>query len=270
MHKRALTALGLALIGLPAVIIGGPIFFVVISVFLVGAALEYVEMFRSVGICANEILTVGGVFLLLGLRAFLPEFALPALAAAVLAAMAVHLIDFERGRDKAALDFGVTVGGLAYLGWLGAYLIDLRYLPNGGWYFMLVMPVVWMADVGAYALGAAYGRHKMTPRLSPKKSWEGYWAGVFTGVITGAFFVFAFKTFGSFPTSMTPWLGGLLGLLLAAVTPLGDLGESMFKRQAHMKDSSEVFPGHGGFFDRIDTWVWAGTIGFFFIQWFVL
>ncbi len=270
MRRRTLTALGLALIGLPAILLGGPFFFLVITVFLAGAAWEYVQMFKAVGFCANEALTVTGVVVLLGLRAFAPGLALPAFAAVILAAMAIHLIDFERGRDQAALDFGVTVGGLVYLGWLGAYLIDLRFMPDGAWYFMIVMPVVWLADVGAYALGAAYGRHKMTPRLSPKKSWEGYWAGVFTAALGGLFFVYAYRTFGSLPGSMSLWQGALLGLVLGLVTPLGDLGESMFKRQARMKDSSEVFPGHGGFFDRIDTWVWAAALGFFYIQWFVV
>lgn len=270
MLRRTITALGLVAIGMPALILGGPFFFTLIAILIAGAALEYVRMFRAVGYCADEIVTVGGVFLLLALRAFLPDLALPALAGLIMAAMAVHLIDFERGRDQAALDFGVTVGGLAYLGWIGAYLLDLRNMPQGGWYFMVVMPAVWLADVGAYAIGAAYGRHKMTPRLSPKKSWEGYWAGVFTGALGGAFFVFALKTYGSLSGDITIWQGALLGLLLGVLTPLGDLGESMFKRQAHMKDSSEVFPGHGGFFDRIDSWIWAAAIGYFFIHWFVL
>jgi len=265
-----MTALGLALIGLPAIMLGGPFFFLVIAVFLTGAAYEFVQMFKVSGVCASEFLTVTGVFVLLGLRAFLPDYALPALTFMALAAMTIHLIDFERGREKAALDFSVTLAGLLYLGWLGAYLIDLRAMPDGAWYFMIVMAAVWLADVGAYMIGAAYGRHKMTPRLSPRKSWEGYWAGVFTAALSGAFFVYAFKTFGSFPGPITPLQGGLMGLALGAITPLGDLGESMIKRQAHMKDSSEVFPGHGGFFDRIDTWIWAGALGFFFVQWFIV
>jgi phosphatidate cytidylyltransferase len=270
MLRRTITALGLVVIGLPALILGGPFFFILMSVFLVGAALEYIQMFRAVGYHASEFLTLAGVFLLLAFRTFLPDLALPALAGLILAAMAVHLLDFERGRDQAALDFCVTAGGLIYLGWIGAYLLDLRNIPQGGWYFMVVMPAVWLADTGAYSLGAAYGRHKMTPRLSPKKSWEGYWAGVFTGALGGAFFVYALSTYGSLPEGFTLWQGALLGLLLGVLTPLGDLGESMFKRQAHMKDSSEVFPGHGGFFDRIDSWIWAAAIGYFFLQWFVL
>ena len=270
MLRRTVTSLVLLLIGLPAVMLGGPFFFALVAVLLVGAAWEYSRMFRAVGFCPHESLLLAGVFALLAVRAFVPDLALPTLAVVVMAAMAVHLIEFERGRDTAALDFGVTVGGLVYLGWLGAYLLDLRAMPDGAWYFMIVLPIIWLADAGAYAIGAAYGRHKMTPRLSPKKSWEGYWAGVLTGAIFGAFLVFAYETFGSLVSPMTPLQGALLGLLLGAVTPLGDLGESMFKRQAHMKDSSEVFPGHGGFFDRIDSWIWAAPIGYFVISRLIL
>jgi len=110
----------------------------------------------------------------------------------------------------------------------------------------------------------------MAPRLSPKKSWEGYAAGVFTGAIGGAFFAFAYATYGNLGGDITPLQGGLLGLLLGAITPLGDLGESMFKRQSGLKDSSDVIPGHGGFFDRIDSWLWGAVIGYYFLVWFVL
>ncbi len=267
MLKRTLTALALLVVGLPAVILGGPFLFILLTVFLTGAASEYVGMFKAVKYHASETLTVGGVFLILAAREFFPQAAMPVFAILVLAAMAYHLIVFERGRNQAALDFAVTVGGLVYIGWLGAYLIDLRNMPDGGWWFMIVLPVVWLADTGAYSIGAAYGRHPMTPRLSPKKTWEGFAAGVFTSVISGMFFVFAYKTFGRFDQAITVWHGAFLGLLIGLLTPLGDLGESMLKRQAHFKDSSDVFPGHGGFFDRIDSWIWAAVIGFYFIQW---
>jgi len=256
-------------IGVPMVILGGPLFFIMIAVFVVGAAWEYAQMFKTTAYNVNGIVTVGGVLLILAARAFLPEMALPALALTIFIAMTVHLLAFEHGRDQAALDFSVTLGGLIYLGWLGAYLLDLRDLAQGGWYFMIVLPTVWLVDSGAYSIGRAYGRHKMTPRLSPRKSWEGYWAGVFTGALAGAFFVFAYKTYGYMTGDMTLWQGALLGLLLGLATPLGDLGESMFKRQAQMKDSSNIFPSHGGFFDRIDSWIWAAVIGYYFLHWFI-
>ncbi|HVN15199.1 MAG TPA: phosphatidate cytidylyltransferase [Anaerolineales bacterium] len=270
MLRRSLTALALLVIGLPTVILGGPFFFVIISIFLAGAAREYVEMFRAVDYQANETLTIGGVFLILSARAFIQQAAVPVFGLLVLAAMVVHVIEFERGRNQAALDFAVTISALVYVGWIGSYLMDLRNMPDGGWWAMIVLPVVWLTDTGAYSIGAAYGRHKMTPRLSPKKTWEGFAAGVFTSVISGMFFVFAYKTFAGFQQDITIWQGALLGLLIGLLTPLGDLGESMLKRQAHFKDSSDVFPGHGGFFDRIDSWIWAAVIGYYFIQWFIL
>jgi phosphatidate cytidylyltransferase len=270
MLRRTITAILLLLLGLPAVLLGGSLYFLLIVIFLLGAAWEYVHIFRKVGYEANLPLTLGGVLAILAARAFWTAAAVPILAALILLAMTLHLLSFERGRDQAALDFAVTLGGLIYLGWIGAYLIDLRNLPQGGWWLMLILPAVWLADSGAYSIGAAYGKHKLSPRLSPGKTWEGYWAGVFTGALSAAFLAFAYATWGSLNGHITPLQGGLLGLVLAAVTPLGDLGESMFKRQAHLKDSGNVFPGHGGFFDRIDSWLWAAVIGYYFVQWFIL
>ena len=69
---------------------------------------------------------------------------------------------------------------------------------------------------------------------------------------------------------ITPWQGAMLGFFISAIAPLGDLGESMFKRQGGLKDSSNIFPGHGGFLDRIDSWIWGAAIGYFIIQFFFL
>jgi len=270
MRRRLVTAFGLALIGMPAILLGGVFYFLLMATFLIGAAWEYVHLFRAVKADPNMYIAVGGVALILYVRMFLPVHAMPVFAVLNLAALAYHLIAYERGRDQAALDFGVTVGALVYIGWIGAYLFDLRNLPEGGWWFMLVLPSVWLADSGAYSIGRAYGSHKMVPRLSPKKSWEGYAASVFTGMIGGAFLAYAYSTYGNLAGDITISQGALLGLILGTLTPLGDLGESMFKRQSGIKDSSDIIPGHGGFFDRIDSWLWGAVIGYYFLVWFIL
>src|SRR5687767_7371031 len=274
MLRRTLTALVLVAIGLPGIIYGGVFYFVLMTIFLVGGAWEYVRMYRAVQSEPHEILTVGGVLAIATARVFFVDFAMPLFAALILLAMTVHLIAFERGRDQAALDFCVTVAGIVYIGWLGSYLLDLRnHFENlGGWWLMIVLPIVWAGDTGAYSIGAVYGKHKMTPRLSPKKSWEGYFAGVFTSVVVGAFFAYAFSSLGPQPLNglINPVQGALLGLFIGAVAPLGDLGESMLKRQSGLKDSSNIFPGHGGFLDRIDSWIWGAAIGYFLIQIFIL
>ncbi len=271
MVRRTVTALSLLALAMPAVLFGGVWFFLLISFFVILASWEYTQMFRAVQMQPSAAVIVGGTFLLLIARAFFLEYAELTLACLVLIALAVHLFAYERGRDQAALDFTITVGGFAYLGWVGAYLYDLRALPEGGWWLMLVLPSVWMADTGAYVLGVKYGKHKLAPRLSPKKSWEGYFAGVLTGTLAGGFFAWAYNvnTFVGHLT-ISIWDGALLGFVLSVITTLGDLGESLFKRQGGIKDSGTLFPGHGGAFDRIDSWLWAAVIGVYWIRWFFL
>lgn len=262
----------MAAVGLPAIIYGGVFYFLMMGTFLVGGAWEYVRLYRAVQREPNELVTVGGVLVMVTARFFFADAVIPLFVLLILLAMTVHLYAFERGRDQAGLDFGITVTGIVYLGWLGSYLLDLRNLPQGGWWFMIVLPIVWAGDTGAYSIGAVYGRHKMAPRLSPKKSWEGYFAGVFTSILIGAFFAHAFSSLGPQPLGglIGPVQGALFGLVIGALAPLGDLGESMFKRQGGLKDSSNIFPGHGGFLDRIDSWIWGAAIGYFLIQYFIL
>jgi phosphatidate cytidylyltransferase len=267
MLRRAITSLALCVVGLPVMIFGGIPYYVVISFLLVAAAWEYVDLFRAAEAQPSRWLVVGGVLAIATARNFSHGFAIPIFTFIVLALMAVHLVEYERGRDHAGLDFSVSVGGLVYLGWLGAYLLDLRQLENGIWWLMFVLPCVWMADTGAYTLGVAYGKHRMTPRLSPKKSWEGFAGGVFSAMLGGAFFAYAYSTWG--PLHLPIWMGASFGLAAGLLTPLGDLGESMLKRQAGMKDSGNIFPGHGGAFDRIDSWLWGAVLGYYFIIWFV-
>jgi phosphatidate cytidylyltransferase len=268
MVKRLVTSLILLALGVPALLFGGIPFFIFLGFFVLAAAIEYTQLFRAMGLEPSTWITVGGVFLILVARDFYPGASGGVFAGLIMIALAYHTFAYERGRDKAALDLATTAAGIAYLGWVGAYLLDLRNLPNGGWWVFLVLPSVWMADTGAYSIGAAYGRRQMAPRLSPKKSWEGYWAGVFTGTLYGGFLAFAYSTWG--PLQISIWQGAVLGLVLSALTPLGDLGESLFKRSAGIKDSGSLIPGHGGAFDRIDAWLWAAVIGYFYIRWFLI
>jgi phosphatidate cytidylyltransferase len=272
MPKRVLTALGLAAVGLPAIIYGGVFYFLLIAIVLAGCAWEYVRMFRAVHYEPNQIVTIGSVLVLATARFFFVQAAIPLLVLSILLAMGIHILAYERGRDQAPVDFAVTVTGIVYLGWLGSYLLDLRQLSQGLWWLLIILPIIWAGDTGAYSIGAVYGKHKMTPRLSPKKSWEGYFAGLVTSVIIGAFFAWAFSSQGPAPLQglITPLQGSFLGLVIGALAPLGDLGESMFKRQGGLKDSSNIFPGHGGFFDRIDSWIWGAALGYFIIQFLIL
>ena len=267
MSKRTLTALVMLVVGFPALILGGFPYFLLIGFLLVASAWEFVDLFQASGLRPARWLVVGGTLVLTLTRFYFPSFSLPALSFLVLGLLAFHLIAYERGRDQAGQDFNASLAGLVYIGWIGGYLLDLRQVANGGWWIMFVLPCVWFADTGAYLLGAAYGKHKMAPRLSPKKSWEGFFAGALTSLLGGGFLAYAYSTWG--PLHLPIWLGAFFGLAMGLLTPLGDLGESMLKRQAGMKDSGKILPGHGGAFDRIDSWLWGGVLGYFFVLWFI-
>ncbi len=269
MIKRIVVAVVLLGISFPLIFLGHVPYFLLILVFLGMAAWEYVNIFRAMKMSPSMWVTVGGVVLILASRDFLPDFAPAVLALAVLIAMAVHLINYEHGNEHAGTDFTITATGILYIGWIGAYLIDLRALggKDGAWYLLLVLGTIWLADAAAYFLGSRFGKHKMVPRLSPKKTWEGYWSGVAFGTLGGAGIAPLWHALGG--PDVRWWQGALLGLVLSLVTTLGDLGESMLKRQAGVKDSSTIIPGHGGFFDRIDAWLWGAVLGYFLLVWFI-
>jgi phosphatidate cytidylyltransferase len=266
--KRAITSLVLAVIGIPAIILGGVYYFALMVFFLAVAAWEFGRIFGKTDSKVPQVLLIGCVILVTTVRTFLPALAAAALTLSILAAMAWHLFDYEKGRDRAATDFAVTTAGIVYLGWIGAYLVDLRNIPDGLWWVLIVLPTIWLADMAAYFIGSRFGKHPLSPRLSPKKTWEGYWAGVVFGTLSTVGLAILWHSLGG--PEIAWWKGAALGAALSILTTLGDLGESMVKRQAGMKDSSNFFPGHGGVLDRIDSWLWGAALGYLIITWFLI
>lgn len=266
--SRLLVTIVLLPIGLLAINSGGWFYFALVAVLLTLAAWEYARLFRQGGFQPSILLVPLGALALIAGR-FWDGFLSAGwiLSLFILVSMTYHLITFERGRDGAGTDFAITVSGILYLGWIGAYLISLRDIPEGKWWVLVVLTGVWLADSGAYFVGRRFGRRKLSPRLSPKKTWEGYLAGVVTGTLGAALFALVWRLGAGPESAITFERAALIGFILSAVTPLGDLGESMIKRQVGAKDSSHLIPGHGGFFDRVDSWLWAGVIGYYLVLW---
>lgn len=129
--------------------------------------------------------------------------------------------------------------------WIG--MVQLQGI--GPWALLAALALVWVADIAAYFVGRAIGRHKLAPAISPGKTWEGV-AGAAAG---GLLYVFLLMHYANLPLPASPLSIALGTLLLVAVSIMGDLFESMIKRQAGMKDSSNLLPGHGGVLDRIDS-----------------
>ncbi len=268
LRQRVLVVLVLFPIGLVVILAGGGWFAAGIALMLGMAGFEFGRLFRATGQRPSLPMLVG----------FSAAFALarhawgfggsPELLAAVcLLGMTWHLIDYERGALASGTDMALTWGGILYLGWIGGYFVSLRDLPDGTWWLLLALPTVWLADSAAYFVGRRFGRHKLAPRLSPKKTWEGYLAGVVTGAISGALLALAWAQLADNPASFSVVNGIVIGTVLAVFTTLGDVGISMIKRQVQVKDSGSLLPGHGGVLDRIDSWLWAGVLGYYLVLW---
>jgi phosphatidate cytidylyltransferase len=271
LRTRVIVAAILLPIGLVLIYIGGWAFSGFVAIIVGLAAWEYSQIFRGSHLQPSNVIAVtGAVVLALGRAWNGFQSAPPLIGLILIISMIYHMLAYERGRDQAGTDFAVTVSAALYIGWLGAYLISIRSLPAGFWWLLLVLPIVWLADSGAYFIGRAFGKHKLSPRLSPKKTWEGYLGGVLVGTLGAIGLAYLWMIWASSDFSITTLQAALLGLLLSTITTLGDLGESMIKRQSGVKDSSNLIPGHGGVFDRIDSWLWAALIGYYFILWVVV
>jgi phosphatidate cytidylyltransferase len=139
----------------------------------------------------------------------------------------------------------------AYVVFLGSFAVLLTGEKDGQWWTLGFLIVVICTDLGAYATGLLLGKHLMAPRISPKKTWEGF-AGSMTLAVIAGILVSQFMLRPSMPS--LPWYFGILfGLVLALVATLGDLTESLIKRDLGIKDISTWLPGHGGFLDRLDS-----------------
>ncbi|HTY02581.1 MAG TPA: phosphatidate cytidylyltransferase [Rhodocyclaceae bacterium] len=142
------------------------------------------------------------------------------------------------------------MGGYA-VGWIlivpmWAAMVALQ--DRNPWWLFAAMALVWVADIGAYFAGRAWGQHKLAPAISPGKTWEGVGGGVAGVLVYG---IAATLVAGASPLAEFRWTPVLVAL--AAMSVVGDLFESLMKRQAGVKDSSELLPGHGGLLDRLDS-----------------
>jgi phosphatidate cytidylyltransferase len=133
-----------------------------------------------------------------------------------------------------------------YVSFLGSIAILLLSKENGQWWVLAFIAVVVLTDVGAYATGLNFGKHPMAPTISPKKTWEGFAGAVVAATIGGVLL-------SLFLLGEPWWFGVLFGVLIALTATVGDLAESLMKRDIGIKDMSSWLPGHGGLLDRLDS-----------------
>lgn len=272
LRTRLITALILIPIVALVIYLGNLPLFGLVTLVLTLAIIEFCRLMSRGGFRPAPAFAVALMWLLLA-DAQLPllgdpladwELLRPGLALLLLTSLAWQL---TRREGTPVANWALGVAGGLYLGWTGAHLILLRALPNGLWWMLTVLPAVWVADTGAYFVGKAWGRHKLAASVSPGKSWEGYVGGLITaGLVTAA--LAALWSWGAeLPIRLSAVHGLAVGLLIAAISPLGDLAISMMKRQVGVKDSSGLFPGHGGALDRTDSLLWAAVLGYYYVAW---
>ncbi len=279
MKTRSISAIGVVLAGIIPALFGGPVWALIFALICMIAFVEFH------GLASNFSPRIPKVGILL-----IPCFAAVAWTshqerlAIGLVALAVFLpmISTTRRRNLAGsmTDWALSAAGTLYLGvavlaatqlrlmegtvsrgWLteidSSLSIAWRNAPRGLAWLLVVILCTWLADTFAYLVGSKIGKRKLSPAVSPGKTKEGFLGGFVGAAVTGA------VTFWIFGLTSHWWWGLLFGALIAWVALYGDLAESVLKRDAGVKDSSALIPGHGGMLDRIDAMVFTFVAGWF-------
>jgi phosphatidate cytidylyltransferase len=173
----------------------------------------------------------------------------------------------SRSNTAGILAISTTIFGLMYVPWLLNFIQKINFFPglegNGKFYVLYFIVVTKFSDMGAYAVGSLIGRHKMIPRISPGKTWEGFGGAIV--VSTGASLMFAHFSAGHLH-GMNVLHAIVLGVALSSTAVIGDLIESLFKREAGVKDSGNFFPGIGGILDLLDSLLFNAPIMYLYLR----
>jgi phosphatidate cytidylyltransferase len=171
-----------------------------------------------------------------------------------------YMVAAPKAREGALANIGATLLGIVYMPMLAGYLLIVLTQPNSGRSLMLaILGLTFLYDVAAFAVGYFWGSRPLAPTISPKKSWEGLFGAT---VIT---FIVAFAFFPSIHP-LTPLKSVGLWVVVAIFAPLGDLAESLIKRDLGVKDMGSILPGHGGVLDRIDSVLFVAPAAFYFLR----
>jgi phosphatidate cytidylyltransferase len=176
----------------------------------------------------------------------------------------LFIYELYTARNQPFQNIALNITGLFYcvLPFLLLCILGITYASENKYQPWLVLGyffIVWSNDTFAYFIGRAFGKHKLFERISPHKTWEGFFGGVAASLLCG----FVLSCFFDF-ISWEDWL--VIGLIVALTGTLGDLTESMLKRSLHIKDSSSILPGHGGFLDRFDATLIAAPVVFTYLM----
>lgn len=272
MRLRSLSALVYAAVFLVCAWLGGATWTAFVALLSFLGAREAAALVAGSGraqplIVSAAALVLPALWLLAG-----PGALLPALLLLVLVAGAAQLL--SRPQVRATADYLATLALPLAVSLPLAHLVGLRQLASAGWqagpaWLLVVLALVWTNDSAAYLVGRAIGRRPFFPSVSPKKTLEGALGGLLACGLLGAALPRLAAGAALLPEgrSLAPGQGLFLGLLVAALGSAGDLAESFLKRQAGVKDSGSLIPGHGGILDRVDSLIWVVPAAYYLVAW---
>ncbi len=263
---RVVTGVVISLIALACLFMGGIplVAFLLVVIFL--GSIEYVKILRTKGFHPSLSLILLADFAFALLIFFRRFDLLPSIIS--LAVMASFLMVLFMGRQPYIVNVATTALGFLYCGWLPCHLLLIRQIGldrinafqiginEGLWLVIFVFLIVVATDIGGYYFGSKFGRHKLSPVISPKKTIEGALGATLCAIIVALF--------GVFYTNLTLYQAIFAGLLITVSAQLGDLSESLVKRDAGVKDSSNILPGHGGILDRTDGYLFALPVAYYY------
>lgn len=222
-------------------------FLVMLCALVAGCLVELYSMYK-----VEKPLLAGGVLMgIICLVSFGEGHFVDVLMASFLILSALRLF-YKPRPEGAMIELAPVVFGLIYISlMLSSQLVLYKAKPG---YVLYLIGTVWIADAAAYFAGTHMGKHKLYPSMSPNKTWEGVGGSVLGGVLGALLMSYLFKL------SLKPEVIIISGLAIGAITVVGDLVESMLKRDAGVKDSGALIPGHGGLLDKLDGSIFAGPV----------
>jgi phosphatidate cytidylyltransferase len=263
--KRVIVSVFAIPIILAASYVGGYFFFVFVAIISLLSFYEFCLLAKNKN--ANVNLFVGGlVILILLINQY--KHLVDISVIIILSSLLLLIVELFRNKGSAVLNLGTTFLGIFYIGIFSATFIALRefYPPigdlyeRGGFLIISILASIWIGDSAAYYGGTAFGKHKLFPRVSPKKSWE--------GAIFG--FVFSVATMILAKVIVLDFLNWkdviVIGIIIGIIGQIGDLVESLIKRDSAVKDSSGFIPGHGGFLDRFDSLLFSSPVIWLYLR----
>lgn len=269
---RVVTGVIISIIALLSIILGSIPLYIMLGIIIILCSKEFVKILNHKGFYPSFTLILFADIVFLTLTFFHRFDLVPSMLTLVI--MASFLSVLFRGRQPYIVNVATTILGALYCAWLPCHILLIRQIglnrvgafqfsPSEGlWLLMFVFLAVALTDIGAYYFGVNFGKRKLAEVISPKKTVE--------GAIGGGICAMLVSCLGIFYANLSLAQAIIGGLIVTMSAQLGDLSESLIKRDAGVKDSSNILPGHGGMLDRFDGYIFAIPVAYYYFVHFCL